>query len=154
MKAKVFKKKRGDGIIMTMILVFFVIIFVVLVGEVYRVHILQQEIEYQLQRCVNCAVEYAMGDSYRQDKIVNLDTDAAKLKFYEYLSEDMGLNSGYKKVKNGKEEYRLAFENVSGTSNPAVLSVKGTVYASSLFTIFREGIRIPFDISSTNYRVD
>lgn len=63
MKAK--DKKHGDGIIMTMMLVFFVIIFVVLIGEVYRVHILQQEIEYQLQRCVNCAVEYAMGDSYR-----------------------------------------------------------------------------------------
>lgn len=152
MKAK--DKKYGDGIIMTMMLVFFVIIFVVLIGEVYRVHILQQEIEYQLQRCVNCAVEYAMGDSYRQDRIVNLDVDAAKSKFYEYLSEDVGLDSGYRKVKDGQEEYKIAFERVSGTSNPAVFNVKGTAYANSIFTIFSSGIRIPFDISSTNYRLD
>lgn len=39
---------------------------------------MQQEIEMHLQRTVNCAVEYAMGDSYRQDKIVNLNVGLAK----------------------------------------------------------------------------
>ena len=54
------------------------ITFIVTVGEFYRVHIMQQEIEMHLQRTVNCAVEYAMGDSYRQDKIVNLNVGLAK----------------------------------------------------------------------------
>ena len=78
LKEKLAKKKKGSGLLLVMILVFFMITFIVTVGEFYRVHIMQQEIEMHLQRTVNCAVEYAMGDSYRQDKIVNLNVGLAK----------------------------------------------------------------------------
>ena len=67
------RKRKGSGTIFTMIMVFFMVTLAVTIGEYYRIHILQQDIEYQLQRSVNCAVEFAMGDSYRQDKIINLD---------------------------------------------------------------------------------
>ena len=147
-------KKKCSGTILTMILVFFLITFVVTIGEFYRIHLLQQEVEYQLQRSVNCAVEFSMGDSYRQDKIVNLDVDLAKEEFYKYLTDDVGLDSEYKKYKNGNLRYRLYFTSVSGTSNPAVLEVKGRVEADSLFAFLSGKIKIPFSISSTNYRVD
>lgn len=147
-------KKECDGIILTMIIVFVVVTLTVTVGEFYRIHLLQQDIEYQLQRTVNCAVEYSMGDSYRQDKIVNLNVTEAKREFYTYLQEDVGLDSRHRKYKNGKLSYRLYFSSVDGTSNPAVLTVKGEAEASSLFAFLTDGIRIPFEISSTNYRVD
>lgn len=60
-------KKKCSGTILTMILVFFLITFIVTIGEFYRIHLLQQDVEYQLQRSVNCAVEFSMGDSYRQE---------------------------------------------------------------------------------------
>ena len=153
-KSALLNKKKCSGTILTMILVFFLITFIVTIGEFYRIHLLQQDVEYQLQRSVNCAVEFAMGDSYRQDKIVNLDVTLAKREFYKYLIEDVGLDSGHRKFKDGQLKYRLYFTSVRGTSNPAVLTVNGRVEADSLFAFLSGKIKIPFSISSTNYRVD
>ncbi len=153
MKTK-YAKKECSGMLLTMIIVFVLVTLSVTVGEFYRIHLLQQDIEYQLQRSVNCAVEYSMGDSYRQDKIVNLDVTEAKREFYKYLQDDVGLDSRHRKYKNGKLSYRLYFSEVTGTSNPAVLTVSGEAEASSLFAFLTGGIKIPFEISSTNYRVD
>jgi len=154
MRSVFLSKKKCSGTILTMILVFFLVTFIVTVGEFYRIHLLQQDIEYQLQRSVNCAVEFSMGDSYRQDKIVNLDVNLAKREFYKYLSEDVGLDSSHRKYKDGKLKYKLYFTSVGGTSNPAELTVKGRVEADSLFTFLSGKIKIPFSISSTNYRLD
>ena len=153
-KSALINKKKGSGTILTMILVFFLVTFIVTIGEFYRIHLLQQEVEYQLQRSVNCAVEYAMGDSYRQDKIINLEVDEAKSEFYKYLSEDVGLDSNHRMYKDGKLKYKLYFTSVGGESNPAVLTVKGNVEADSLFAFLTGKIKIPFSISSTNYRLD
>lgn len=147
-------KKECDGMILTMIIVFVLVTLSVTVGEFYRIHLLQQEIEYQLQRTVNCAVEYSMGDSYRQDRITNLDVATAKRQFYIYLQDDVGLDSRHRRYKNGKLNYQLYFSKVDGTSNPAVLTVRGEAETSSLFAFLTGGIKIPFEISSTNYRVD
>ena len=153
-KSALLNKKKCSGTILTMILVFFLITFIVTIGEFYRIHLLQQDVEYQLQRSVNCAVEFSMGDSYRQDKIVNLDVNLAKREFYKYLSEDVGLDSSHRKYKDGKLKYKLYFTSVGGTSNPAVLTVKGRVEADSFFAFLSGKIKIPFSISSTNYRLD
>lgn len=153
-KSALLNKKKCSGTILTMILVFFLITFIVTIGEFYRIHLLQQDVEYQLQRSVNCAVEFSMGDSYRQDKIVNLDVNLAKREFYKYLSEDVGLDSSHRKYKDGKLKYKLYFTSVGGTSNPAVLTVKGKVEADSPFAFLSGKIKIPFSISSTNYRLD
>ena len=147
-------KKKCSGTILTMILVFFLVTFIVTIGEFYRIHLLQQDVEYQLQRSVNCAVEFSMGDSYRQDKIVNLDVALAKEEFYKYLTEDVGLDSSHRKYKDGKLEYKLYFTSVEGTSSPAVLTLKGNVEADSMFAFLSDKIKIPFSISSTNYRLD
>lgn len=147
-------KKRGDGTILTMIIVFMVVSMSVTVGEYYRIHMLQQDIEYQLQRSANCAVEYAMGDSYRQDKIVNLNVSEAKTQFNKYLVDDVGLDSSLRKIKSGRVQYQLHISSLTGTSNPAVLTVKGYAEADTLFTFLTQKIKIPFKISSTNFRLD
>ncbi len=149
-----FSKKECSGMMLIMIIVFVLVTMSVTVGEFFRIHLLQQDIEYQLQRSANCAVEFAMGDSYRQDKIINLDITEARREFYQYLRDDVGLDSMHRKYKNGKLVYRLYFSEVTGTSNPAVLNVSGEAQASSLFAFLTGGIRIPFEISSTNYRLD
>ena len=145
-KERLNAKKNGSGLLMVMILVFFLITFIV--------HIMQQEIEIHLQRAINCSVEYAMGDSYRQDKITNLNVGVAKTKFYKFIRDDMGLDSNNRKYKDGKLVYRLEFVSVNGTSNPAVFNVKGYASARSLFSFLTGNIEIPFDISSTNFRTD
>ena len=145
-------KKRGEGTILTMIIVFMVVSMSVTVGEYYRIHMLQQDVEYQLQRSVNCAVEYAMGDSYRQDKIVNLNVNEAKTQFRKYIVEDTGLDDELRKYKGGREQYKLHISSLTGTSNPATFTVKGYAEADTLFSFLTQKIKIPFNISSTNYR--
>jgi len=95
-----------------------------------------------------------MGDSYRQDKIINLNVTLAKKEFYKYLKEDIGLDSSNRKYESGELVYKLYFTEVKGTSNPAVFTVKGRAEADSLFTFLTGKIKIPINISSTNYRVD
>ena len=147
-------KKRAEVNILIMIIAFVLIMLTVTVGEFFRIHMLQQDVEYQLQRSVNCAVEYAMGDSYRQDKIINLNVALAESEFYTYLREDVGLDSSHRKYKDGKLVYRLHFTGVTGISSTAEFTVKGYAQAKSIFSFLTNDIRIPFKISSTNYRVD
>ena len=147
-KERLNAKIKGSGLLMVMILVFFLITFIVTVGEFYRIHIMQQEIEIHLQRAINCSVEYAMGE------ITNLNVGVAKTKFYKFIRDDMGLDSNNRKYKDGKLVYRLEFVSVNGTSNPAVFNVKGYASARSLFSFLTGNIEIPFDISSTNFRTD
>ena len=136
-KERLNAKKNGSGLLMVMILVFFLITFIVTVGEFYRIHIMQQEIEMHLQRTVNCA-----------------NVGVAKTKFYKFIRDDMGLDSNNRKYKDGKLVYTLEFVSVNGTSNPAVFNVKGYASARSLFSFLTGNIEIPFDISSTNFRTD
>lgn len=154
MRKRLHTKKCGDGTILTMILVFFVLTLTVTVGEYYRMNLLHQEVEYQLQRAVNCAVEYAMGDSYRQDKITSMDVTVAKSELYQYLLKDVGLDSMLRKYKNGKFSYRLYVTQVEGSRNPARLTVRGRAEADTLFSFLAGRVRIPFCISSTNFRTD
>lgn len=147
-------KKSAEVNILIMIIAFVLIMLTVTVGEFFRIYMLQQDIEYQLQRSVNCAVEFAMGDSYRQDKIINLNVSLAESEFYTYLRDDVGLDSSHRKLKDGKLVYRLYFTEVSGISSPAEFSVKGYAQAESIFSFLTNDIKIPFKISSTNFRVD
>lgn len=150
----VFKKKRCDGTILTMIIVFVLVTVTVTVGEYYRIHMLQQDIEYQIQRSVNCAVEYAMGDTYRQDKIINLNVSEAKTQFNKYVKDDIGLDVHLQKIKSGRVEYKLHITKLDGTSKPAVFTAEGYAEADTLFSFLVGKIKIPFRISSTNFRTD
>lgn len=146
--------KKGSGLILVMILVFFLVTFIVTVGEFYRIHILQQDIETHLQRTVNSTVEYSMIDSYRQDKRTELDVGLARNRFLPFLRVDMRLDNQNRRKSNGGLSYTLYFTSVNGTSNPAVFTVKGYAKAQSLFTFLVGEIEIPFEISSTNFRTD
>lgn len=148
------RKKRCSGTILIMIMVFVIVTFSVVVGEFYRMHTIQQEAEYQLQRAVNCAVEYAMGDSYRQDKIINLNVPLAKNEFYKYIKSDMGLDSYNRKFVNGRHIYTMYITSVDGTSNPAVFTAKGKLEANSIFSFLVGTVEVPFKVSSTNYRLE
>lgn len=81
-------------------------------------------------------------------------SDLQKNKFYKFLGDDMGLDSYNRKYRDGKFIYRLNFTSVNGTSNPAVFTVKGYATARSLFSFLIGEIEIPFNISSTNFRMD
>lgn len=144
--------KRGEGTILTMFLVVIVLTLILLVADYLRLCLLQQEVEFMLQRGVNTAVEYAMGDSYRQDKLTHLDVDAARAAFDHYLHNEAGLDADNQMIKHGQAAYTLAFSEISGTTYPARLAAMGTLQTKGLFFAFP--VSLPFRIESTNFRVD
>ncbi len=148
------KNKRGDGIVLTMILVFVILSLICVIGQYMQMYLFQQKIEYELQRAVNCAVEYAMGDSYRQDKIGYLNVQTAKQEFEKYLREDMGLDSANRKYQNGKLNYSLYFQRINGTAEPPEFSVKGIAASKAMFSFLIGDISISFQVKSTNFRTD
>lgn len=151
---QILKNKRGDGLILTMLLVFVVLSLICVVGQYMQMYLFQQKIEYELQRAVNCAVEYAMGDSYRQDKIGYLNVQTAKQEFEKYIREDMGLDSLNRKYQSGKFAYSLQFQLINGTAQPPEFTVIGTAKSKAMFPFLIGEIVIPFRIKSTNFRTD
>lgn len=151
---KYLKNKRGDGLILTMIIVFIVLSLTCVIGQYFYMYTLQQRMETELQRAVNCAVEYAMGDSYRQDKEGHLDVEAAKSELYKYLRHDMGLDDMNRKYNGGKLAYTIRLDNVSGQKEPPEFRIRGVTRAKTMFSFLMGDIEIPFKISSTNFRVD
>lgn len=151
---QILKNKRGDGIILTMMLVFVVLSLVCVIGQYMQMYLFQQKIEYELQRAVNCAVEYAMGDSYRQDKIGYLNVQTAKQEFEKYIREDMGLDAQNRKYQNGKIAYSLLFQRIEGTTQPPEFSVRGMAQTKAMFPFLIGDIEMPFRIKSTNFRTD
>lgn len=151
---KLLKDKRGDGLILTMIIVFIVLSLTCVVGQYYYMYTLQQRLETALQRAVNCAVEYAMGDSYRQDKVGNLDVDTAKRELYQYLKKDMGLDDMHRKYNGGRLVYTIRLDRVHGTTDPPAFEIQGITRAKTLFSFLIGDIEIPFQIASTNFRTD
>lgn len=148
------KNKRGDGLILTMIIVFIVLSLTCVIGQYFYMYTLQQKMETELQRAVNCAVEYAMGDSYRQDKVGHLEIDIAKNEFYKYLRNDLGLDDMHRKYNNRKLAYTIRLDEVSGQSEPPEFRIRGVTRAKTMFSFLMGDIEIPFKISSTNFRMD
>lgn len=148
------ENKRGDGLILTMVIVFIVLSLCCVISQYFYMYILQQRLEAELQRAVNGAVEYAMGDSYRQDKVGNLDTETAKREFRAYLHSDMGLNAMNQKYKDGKLVYSIRLDRIQVTADPPEFRIQGLVRAKTMFSFLIGDIQIPFKIASTNFRTD
>ncbi|GHU94343.1 hypothetical protein FACS1894208_05250 [Clostridia bacterium] len=145
--------KSGSMFVYVMIILLFLFSFTGVMSEVYRVHSIQAHVEYEIQRAVNIAVEEAMTDSYRQDKINILDTAKAERNLRDYFSVCLGLNNAMAKYKDDALVYQITC-TVSTTENPPRMQVSGTIIIPSLYPMLATNIEVPFMVSSRNGRVD
>lgn len=151
---KIVKNSHGSMYLMTLGIVVFMLFISIIVIEILRVNSIQNNLEYELQRAINIAVEEAMYDTYRQDKLGRLDVARAKIIFYDYLKNDLMLNAELEKYKDDDKIYFLEINSLNATDNPAKLQVKGTAKIKSVFTFLQTEIEVPFSISSRNRRLD
>jgi hypothetical protein len=144
----------GNLLPLMLVLIFVLLSLSVILSEIYRIHGIHSHLEYELQRAVNIAVEDAMEDSWRQDKLNKLDAAKARSFFFYYLQNDLGLSGGYQKIGDGKIVYTLVFDDIDTQIDPPRLLVSGHARVRSEFAFLVDDIRIPFTIRSKNFRID
>ena len=137
-----------------LIILTFLFTFSGLIGEIYRVHSIQANVEYEIQRAVNVSVGEAMIDSWRQDKTGRLDTAEASQCLMEYFEVYLRLTPAMEKYSDGALIYYLSLDPVSVTEDPPRMRVSGKIFIPSAFPIFIENVEVPFSISSRNSRLD
>jgi hypothetical protein len=105
-----------------------------LVGEFLYAYGVKQSVDIELSRAANTAVDLAMSDAHRQDHLSELDVDAAYLRFYEYLYNDMKLSARLESISHGgKYVYSLAINNIVINSSPPGLQVAAVVSLQPVF---------------------
>lgn len=150
----ILKCKQGDGLVFILILIFFISTLAAIVIEYYRMDSLYQQVEYVLQRGVNASVEYAMLDEYRKDGYARMDSDLAEEKLYEYFHESMKLDRELNKYSGEQWVYTLEIQSLTATDDPPRLIIKGQLKTRSVFSFLTGEVRLPFTLSSSNYRID
>lgn len=148
------KCRSGSMFVYVLIILAFLFTFSGLVSEFYRIHSIQTHLEYEMQRAVNIAVEEAMKDSWRQDKIGRLDTMSATQDLYEYLDIWLGLNGALEKHQNSTLIYSIQLDSLTATEDPPRLQVRGKILIYSSYPLFITNVEVPFSIASRNKRLD
>ncbi|MCL2060015.1 MAG: hypothetical protein FWH01_13350 [Oscillospiraceae bacterium] len=118
----------------------------------------KQTIDIELSRAANTAVDLAMSDAHRQDRLLVLDADVAYEQFYSYLYNDMGLSPRLESrpTRGGGIAYSLAIDSLVISDSPPGLRVTATVALHPVFLGRAMPVPIRFTVrgSSINRRID
>ena len=148
------KNQKGDILFFIFIIIFVIMTLSAMIIEYFRLETMYQKVEYQLQRGVNTAVEYAILDEYRRDFDLKMDTVAVQQELYDYFSQSMGLDRDLNKYADSKFLYQLRIRNISVAESPPRLIIEGWIRTQSIFSFLSGEIRLPFTISSRSARID
>ena len=117
---RLLKDQRGSVGVNVILIMLLVVFLGVIVLEFQRVMSVRDTLEYECQRAVNTALEYAMRDDYRRDGINILDPELAESQFHAYFIGFMGLSgSGGSYAcydESGKLEYTLTVDSLDITA--------------------------------------
>ena len=133
------------------------IISFLLVCEFYYVFSVKQSIDTELSRAANIAVDMAMSDAHRQDRLSEMDAGAAYDSFLDYLYNDMSLTSRLEaRSQKGEVIYSLEMKSVEIESSPPGLRATATVTLRPAFIGRAIPVPIRFSVrcSSANRRKD
>lgn len=133
-----------------------VIVAVVALGatEVFRVQGIHEHLQDELYRASNVAIKAAMYDSYRIDGVSRFDESKAVEAFYDYLYNDLGLNSSIEKWEQGELVYRLKISDIKVNGQTTRMTIDGVAYADTSFNLINQKWEVPVAVTSRNMRVD
>lgn len=151
---RIFKSQKGDTTFFIFVIVFVILTLSAIIIEYFRLETLYQKVEYELQRGVNTAVEYAILDEYRRDDVAKMDIAIAQQELYDYFSQDMKLDQELNEYSDSRFVYQLKIRAVSAAESPPRLTIEGWIRTRSIFNFLTGEIRLPYTISSSNSRID
>ncbi|MCL2146378.1 MAG: hypothetical protein FWH52_01100 [Synergistaceae bacterium] len=140
------------------LLVSFVVLGVfLLLFEFYRIYAVIQNVEIELSRAANIAVDLSMMDLYRRDHILELDSGLARESFYSYLYTEMQLDRNLRRYDDrGNEAFWLNIEELFIQSSPPELRLRASISMRPTYfgNIFLENMRFPLKAASQNKRLE
>lgn len=149
---KLLKDKSGDLNGFTILLFVMILVIALFLTEYMRVYDLQQHLNDELYRASNLAIKQATLDSYLWDRSSRIDEAVAFDEFYNYLNNDLGLNSALEKYEDGKLIYSLDIESITPDFDNARLEVHARVFADPAFFSF--GLQWEFPIRVLSRRIE
>ena len=154
------KDQRGSVGVNVILIMLLVVFLGTIVLEFQRVMSVRDTLEYECQRAVNTALEYAMRDDYRQDGINILDPELAERQFHAYFTGFMGLSgSGGSYAcydESGKLEYTLTVNSLDITAgdmdggDPEVRARFTAVISNAFHDLLGADTTITVDVASRN----
>jgi hypothetical protein len=159
MMNRLLKDQRGSVGINIIIIMLLVVFLGTIVLEFQRVMSVRDTLEYECQRAVNTALEYAMRDEYRQDGINILDSELAEEQFHTYFSGFMGLSGSegdYTCYQDGKLAYTLTVDSLAITegaisgAEPEVRASFTAVISNAFRGLLGADTTISINVSSRN----
>jgi len=158
MKAiKILKDKTGEGGLIFIIAIYIMIVIFALVLEADRIYSTYYEVENALYGSLNCALEYAMMDEYRADKIIQFDAALAENKFFEYAAQDIAAvvtGNSMTRYKDEKEILTVVIDDITTTNDS--ISITGIIrIPTMLSSVFPAAtLELPINLKNTNIRID
>ena len=130
--------------------------FLIVCEFIYAFNV-KQSIDIELTRAANTAVNLAMSDEHRKDRVLELDLAAAYDSFYEYLYREMRLNSRFELIDgSGARIYALEITELDVRQSPPGIRVNAAVSVNPLFIGKLTPAIITFNVrgSSINRRIE
>ena len=147
----------GAGSAGTGVLLLFAVMMIafLLVCEFFYAFGVKQNLDDELSRAANIAVDLAMSDAHRQDHLSELDAGAAYTQFFDYLYNDMSLSSSLEaKSPDGDKIYSLKINELNINPSPPGIRVTAAVTVQPIFLrrLVPAPIRFTIRVSSVNRR--
>lgn len=151
---KFINDSRGAMHITTILLCVLVALIALGTTEVFRVQGIHEHLQDELYRASNVAIKAAMYDSYRIDGVSKFDESKAVEAFYDYLYNELGLNSSFEKWEQGQLVYRLEISDIKVNGQTTRMTIEGVTYADTSFNLINQKWQVPVEVTSRNMRVD
>lgn len=169
------KDKNGAVYILMLFLLLVLFIFILVMLEITKFYTVKFEVETNMARLANNAVETNIDDEYRQDGITMLKTDEAKQfvqdYFYTYAGLDAGstvytpggsyFTYGSKNDGTGVYMYGICITSITAvaqdpTTKMPYMEISGDFYMGSSIPIATNNMimKFPFTIKSENFRTE
>ena len=128
-----------------------------LLFEFYRIYTIVQNVDIELSRAVNIAVDLSMMDEYRRDRELVLDVDKAYESFYSYLHSELKLDGNHVfHDKNGKAVFRLEISDLAILAAPPGIRARAHIELRPTYfgNFYLDSMRFPVGAASQNRRID
>ena len=145
------KSTKGSAMLGAVIACMVIAVFATLLLEWHRVYTVKENIDRELSRAVNLAIDLSMDDTSRGYHSSKINADNARNEFYSYLENDMNLGGS---LRDPNDEFGLVIENLDIQSNPPSISVIGHVELKAGYFSMMPKVNIPVKAKSRNRRTD
>ena len=152
-------RKNENGMTTLNYLFMSLVIFgvILLLFEFYRIYTIKQNVDIELSRAVNTAVDLSMMDIYRRDHVSELDAGLASDSFHSYLNNELMLDRNLiYHDDSGNEIFELDIEELSIQKSPPLIKVQGRItFRPTYFgNIYLDYIHFPVKAASHNKRME